>query len=52
MRFQQQYKSLIEITEAKSKDYSFKQLNGAGKKYSLICKKGKIVIPKQIQKTL
>ena len=52
MRFQQKDKSLIEIAKEKPKDYSIKQFHGAGKKYSLICRRGKIVIPKQIQKTL
>ena len=52
MRFQQQYKSLIEIAKVKPNDYSIKQFHEAGKAYSLICRHGKIVIPKQIQKTL
>ena len=52
MRFQQQVKSLIEIAKEKSKDYSVKQFHGAGKTYSLICRQGKIVILKQIQKIL
>ena len=52
MRFQQKDKSLIEIAKEKPKDYSIKQFHGAGKKYSLICRRGKIVIPKQLQKTL
>ena len=53
MRFQQKDKSLIEIAKEKPYHYSSKQFHGAGKKYSLICKKnGKIMIPKQIQKTL
>ena len=47
MRFQQKDKSLIEIAKEKPKDDSIKQ---AGKTYSLICKYGKIMIPKQIQK--
>ena len=48
MRFQQKDKSLIE----KPDDYSIKQCNGAGKKYSLIGRRRKIVIPKSIQNTL
>ena len=51
MRFQQKDKSLIEIAEVKPKDYSIKPFHGTGKKYSLICKNRKIVIPKQKQKT-
>ena len=49
MRFQQKVKSLIEIAMEKPNEYSIKQLHGAGKMYSLICKNGKIMIPKQIQ---
>ena len=52
MRFQQKDKSLIEIVKEKPNDYSIKHFHGAGKKYSLICRHGKIVIPKSIQKTL
>ena len=52
MRFQQKDKSLIENAKEKSKDYSIKQFHRAGKTYSLICRHTKIVIPKQIQKTL
>ena len=37
MRFQQKDESLIEITKEKPKDYSIKQYNRAGKKYSPIC---------------
>ena len=51
MRFQQKDRSIIEIAREKPKDYSIKQLHGAGKTYSLNCKNGKIIIPKQIQKT-
>ena len=50
MRFQQKDKSLVEIAKVKPKDYSMNQLHGTGKKYSLICRNRKIVIPKQIQK--
>ena len=49
MRFQQ--KSLIEIAKEKPNDYSIKRFHGDGKVHSLICGHGKIVIPKQIQKT-
>ena len=52
MRFQQKDKSLIEIDKEKLKDYSIKKFHGAGKTYSLIYINGKIMIPKQIQKTL
>ena len=48
MRFQQKDKFLIEIAKKKPKDYSIKQFRGAGKTCSLICKRGKIMIPKQI----
>ena len=49
MRFQQKDKSLIEIAKEKLNGYSIKQFHG---KHYLICRHGKIVIPKQIQKTL
>ena len=52
MKFQQKDKSLIEIAKEKPKDYSIKQFLGTDETYSLICRHGKIVIPKQIQKTL
>ena len=52
MTFQQQDNSLIVIAKEKPEDYSMKQFHGAGKIYSLICRQGKIVIPKQIQKKL
>ena len=52
MRFQQKDKSLIEIAKQKPKDYSIKQFHGAGKKYSLIYRNGKFVVPKEIQQTL
>ena len=48
MRLQQKDKSLIEIAKEKPKDCSIKQFHGAGKKYSLIYKNRKIMIPKQI----
>ena len=49
---QQKDKSLIEMINEKPDDDSIKQFHGAGKTYSLICKNGKIVIPKQIQQNL
>ena len=52
MRFRQKDKSLIDIAKEKPKDYSIQQFHGAGKTYSLIYRHGKIVIPKQIQKSL
>ena len=52
MRVQQKDKSLIEIAKGKPNDYSIKKFYGTGKTYSLICRHGKVVIPKQIQKTL
>ena len=51
MRFQQKDKSLIEIVKKNPKDHSIKQFHEAGKIYSLICRHGKIVIPKQLQKS-
>ena len=52
MRFQQKDKSLIAIVKKKPYDYSMKKFHAAGKMYSVICICGKIVIPKQIRKTL
>ena len=52
MGFQQKVKSLIEIVKEKPKDYSMKQFHGVGKTYSLICRQMKIVIPKQVKKSL
>ena len=52
MRFQQRDKYLIEIAKEKLNDYSIKQFHVAGKTYSLICRNGKIVILKSIQKAL
>ena len=52
MRFQQKNKSQIEIAKDKHKDYTIKQCNGAGKKYFLIYRHRKIVIPKQLKKNL
>ena len=34
------------------KEYFIKQFHGTGKTYSVICKHGNIMIPKQIQNTL
>ena len=52
MIFQQKDKSLIEIAKGEPKDYFIKQFHGAGKMYSLIYRHMKILIRKQIQKTL
>ena len=52
MRFQQKDKSPIQIVKEKPNDYSIKHFHGEGKKYSLIYRHEKIVIPKPIQKTL
>ena len=52
MRFQRKDKSLIEIAKEKPKHNSIKQFKQAGKMYSLICKNGEIMNPKQIQKAL
>ena len=49
MQYQQNDKPLIEIAKL-NKDYSIKHFHGADKKYSLICRKHKIVIPKVLQK--
>ena len=46
MRYQQQDKNLIKIAK-QNNDYSNKHFHGADKKYSLICRKHRIVIPKQ-----
>ena len=48
MQYQQKDKHLIKITKEKS-DYSIKTFHGADKKYSLICRNNKIVIPKQLE---
>ena len=52
MGLQQKDKSLIEIAKERPNYYSIKQFHGACKTYSLICRHGKIMIPKRIQKTL
>ena len=52
MGFQQKDKYLIEIAKEKPKDDSNKQFYGAGKIISCSCIYIKIVIPKQIQKSL
>ena len=49
MRYQQLDKPLIKLAKT-DKNYSIKQFHGADKKYSLICRKHKIVIPKQLEK--
>ena len=49
MRNQQKDKELIKIAQ-NNKDYSIQNFHGADKKYSLICKNRKIVIPKQLEK--
>ena len=49
MRYQQNDKPLIETAEL-NKDYSIKNFLRAGKKYSLICRKHKIVILKLLEK--
>ena len=48
MRFQQKDKSLIEIFNEKPNGYFIKQFLGASKMYFLICRHGKIIIPKQL----
>ena len=52
MIFQQNDKSLIKIAKEKPNDYSIKYFHGAGKTYSLTFRHGKIVIPKQTQKSI
>jgi len=49
IRYQQQDKNLIKIAK-QNNDYSIKHFHGADKKYSLICRKHRIVIPKQLEK--
>ena len=49
MQNQQKGKELIKIVQ-NVKDYSIKNFHGGDKKYSLICKYRKIVIPKQLEK--
>ena len=44
--------TMINLVNEKPNDYSIKQFHRAGKTYSLICRHVKIVIPKQIQKSL
>ena len=50
MQYQQHDKPLIETAKL-NKDYSIKYFHGADKKYTLICRKYKIVIPKSLEKT-
>ena len=45
MRYEQNEKPLIETTKL-NKDYSIKHFHGIDKKYSIICRKYKNVIPK------
>ena len=49
MHYQQLDKPLIKIAKLDN-NYSIKHFHGADKKYSLICRKHKIVIPKQLEK--
>ena len=49
MQNQQKDKELIKIAQ-NNKDYSIQKFHGANKKYSIICKNRKIVIPKQLAK--
>ena len=49
MQYQQKDKKLIKITQ-NNKDNSIQNFHGADKKYSLICKNHKILIPKQLEK--
>ena len=50
MSHQLKNKSLIKLIKNKVKYYSNKEFNETGKKYSPICYKDKIVIPKDLQK--
>ena len=50
MSHQLKDKSLMKLISNKVKHYSNKEFHGAGKNYSLICYKDKIVIPKDLQK--
>ena len=49
MQHQQNDNPLIETAES-NKDYPIKHFHGADKKYSLICRKHNIVIPKLLEK--
>ena len=49
MQYQQKDKKLIKIVE-NNRDYSIQNIHGANKKYSLIYKNCKIVMPKQLEK--
>ena len=51
MRLRQNDKSPIEIAKL-NKDYSIKHFHGTDKKYSLICRKHKTVIPKLLENKL
>ena len=50
MKHQQKDKNLIKTAKSKPKEFVIKHFHGADKKYSLICRKHKIVIPKQLEK--
>ena len=49
MKLKQEGNSLIDILQEESDDYSIKQLHGASITYSLICRKVKFVILKQMK---
>ena len=49
MQYQQNNKPIIETAKL-NKDYLIKHFQGVDKKYSLICRKHKIMIPKLLEK--
>ena len=49
MQYQQNNKCLIETAKS-NKEFTIKQFHGADKKYSLICSKYEVVIPKTLKK--
>ena len=49
MQYQQNNKSLVDTAKS-SKDYSIKHFHRANKKYYLICRKHKNLIPKLVEK--
>ena len=51
MQYQQNNNSIFEFSKL-NKDYSIKYYHGADKKYSFICIKHKIFIPKVLEKQL
>ena len=51
MYYPQKDNSQIKITK-EHKDYSIKHFHGVDKKYSFICRKHKIMIPKQLEKRI